>query len=186
MLPFRHADAGQIPTWKVLTFCVSLTSASSEKWLAVFRDLRPWRCVPHHILTSLHSHLFLFPHIFHLICVLFKVTDTNEGGWFARRDIHIATLPSLIILCTHPLPISHASAERSCARATSWTGMPVSACSWSNRILYTPAVWSECVEPGAQDVLLACFNTPDKSVTLNADSVHHASALFTQHTTKQY
>jgi hypothetical protein len=56
-----------------------------------------------------------------------RMTDTNEGRWHAERKIQIVTLPSLIILCTLLMWISHSSAVRSCALATLWTGMPTSA-----------------------------------------------------------
>lgn len=56
-----------------------------------------------------------------------KVMDTKEGRWRTEKEIQIATLPSVIILYTLPVLVSHGSAERCCALATSWTGLPESA-----------------------------------------------------------
>jgi hypothetical protein len=112
-----------------------------------------------------------------------KVTDTNKGGWLAERQIQIATLPSLIILCT--LPVLYRTLQQYFLELWQRRGLTFRRLlhAWSNWMLYTPALWPACVEPGACDVHPERFNTSVVYLMLNTNNFLHVNTIFTQYTT---
>jgi hypothetical protein len=97
-----------------------------------------------------------------------------------KSKIQFATLPSLTILCTLLLFISHSSY----ALATSSTGMYGCASRLMRLILCEPNVWPTCVVslPRTRDVRLPCCNFL-VYVMMNPKSQLHVNTIFIKCTT---